>query len=69
MPTQIRMTPQQIADLVAIRELGAERVGRVVDHLRRLNVTPLCPTDLQQDFATALDDESTRVALRRVAPG
>jgi hypothetical protein len=61
MPTQIRLIPQQIADLAGIRKLGAERVRSVVEHLRGLEVTPLRPEALQEDFATALGGD-TRAA-------
>jgi len=67
MPTQIRLMPQQIADLAAIRELGAERVRSVARHLRGLEAQPLRPDVLQREFATALGGDG-RAAERLLRP-
>lgn len=68
MPTQIRLIPQQIADLAAIRELGAERVRNVVEFLRGLEAVPLRPETLHDYFANALggDDRLAECLLRPV---
>lgn len=68
MPTQIRLFPQQIADLAAVRDLGAKRLQRVVEHLQRLEPVPLCPATLHVAVTEALgnDERAAQHLLRPV---
>lgn len=54
MPTQIRLSRQQITDLAAIRDLGAEALQGVLAHLQRLKPIPLRPTALRKEVVCAL---------------
>jgi hypothetical protein len=70
MPTQIRLSPQQIADLAAIRDLGSERLRGVAEHLRRLDPLPLRPSQLHHEVLTALGNEERAAehVLRSLLP-
>lgn len=57
MPTHIRLQPQQISNLAAIRDLGAAALHRVVVHLRDLTVPALRPEDLHKHVVEALDGD------------
>jgi hypothetical protein len=57
MPTQIRLLPQQIADLAAVRDLGPERLQVVLAHLQGLQPLPLRPAILHGELTQALDND------------
>lgn len=70
MPTQISLSRQQITDLAAIRDLGAEALQRVVAHLQRLKPIPLRPTTLRKEIVRALgENESAADHLLRPVLG
>ncbi len=57
MPTQIHLIPRQIADLVAIRNLGGDALRKVVERVQGLDMLPLRPDALREEFATAMDGD------------
>lgn len=65
MSTQIRLLPQQIADLAAIRDLGPQKLEQVVAHVKDLQTLPLRPATLQEEFVRVLGDKSAAKHLLR----
>lgn len=65
MATQIRLQKSQIADLETIRDLGPERLERVVECLDATSVTPLHGKTLLKIVADALGDLEQATDLMR----
>lgn len=54
MPPQLRLRPQQVADLAKIRDTSLETLVAIVDHLRTVRPRPIKPRELRREIALAL---------------
>ena len=68
MAPQIRLQKQHLADLQSIRDLGADRLCRIVTEIQKRPVSPIQPKELRELISTALDNSGTTsgVVLRQL---
>ncbi len=67
MAIQIQLNKSQLADLRAIRELGPEVLGAVVEHINSLETAPLAPGKLQEAILEVVkgNEEAVNSTLRQ----